>query len=221
MSDTLNALDGLEIVRVDSDERPRYTLLACAGALDARTCDGLTEDVTAALESGSRCVQVDLSRVGEPDGAGIVALLMAWRQCEVAGATFFLRPLSPEVRRKLEFVGITQADLEIRTVREGGGGAMSIAETACLGAPQECCVRESVVPVLSGMNDPLNLAAAGVLAYPGVCVSCGRLRVCVLAPKGAPIPGKWAQVVLDAWGECWLPLAQRKLRSLRDEEVAA
>lgn len=85
-------------------------LISIAGEVDLATAPELEQALGAALSRpGTTRVQVDLSRVGFMDSAGLRALIAARRQAEDGKQAVVLYRPSEQVRRVIEITGLSEA----------------------------------------------------------------------------------------------------------------
>ena len=92
-----------DLLRVDvCESRPGVLVLAPVGEVDVSTADLLRQAVRAAVTAAPRCIVIDLSRLTFCGSTGLVVLMDARRDAEVAGVRFGTADGPPIVRRVLE-----------------------------------------------------------------------------------------------------------------------
>ncbi|WP_158101947.1 STAS domain-containing protein [Streptomyces swartbergensis] len=89
-----------ERLRVSSTAVAGRTVVTVVGEIDHETAGRLGDDLKAAVLSGARRVEVDFSRVGFCDCAGLNVLLAARIHCQGLGVGFSVSgPVAPAVAR--------------------------------------------------------------------------------------------------------------------------
>jgi anti-sigma B factor antagonist len=92
----------MDIVTTSLKEIP---LLETAGDIDHNSCETIESAINSALDTGTRVVLLDLSRVSYIDSGGLSVLFSAARRLRPDGWLGVINP-NPNIRRLLELVGL-------------------------------------------------------------------------------------------------------------------
>lgn len=95
-----------DLVTIDVSGSADSVLITAAGEIDSSSAPGLTEHLTAVLESAAREFTVDLRGVTFLDSAGLCALAAAHRQASAAGMRMRVLASSRAVIRPLQITGL-------------------------------------------------------------------------------------------------------------------
>ena len=87
------------------DGRPGYAL---KGELDMAGGESLVRRVTALAATTSGAIEIDMGEVGFIDSSGVRALLRLHEAAVSSGRPMRVRNLSPDVRRLLDLIGVTE-----------------------------------------------------------------------------------------------------------------
>jgi anti-anti-sigma factor len=96
------ALRGGETLK---EGRPRYVL---KGELDMAGGESLVRRVTALAAATSGPIEIDMEEVAFIDSSGVRALLRLHEAAVSSGRPMRVRNLSPDVRRLLDLIGVTE-----------------------------------------------------------------------------------------------------------------
>ena len=87
------------------DGRPGYAL---KGELDMAAGESLVRRVTALAATTSGPIEIDMAEVAFIDSSGVRALLRLHEAAVSSGRPMRVRNLSPDVRRLLDLIGVTE-----------------------------------------------------------------------------------------------------------------
>lgn len=84
---------------------PEPEIMEVTGYLDSNTAPQIEEDVMLCIQSGSREMILDCTRLSYITGAGMRAILIMMRAMKTVGGRFAICGMQPQVRAMLEACG--------------------------------------------------------------------------------------------------------------------
>jgi anti-anti-sigma factor len=84
-------------------------VVAIEGDFDLAAVPAFTAEVHGLLELGTTSIEVDASEATFADSSALMALLVAQRDAETAGAELYVAATSPPLDRVLEMTGLSRA----------------------------------------------------------------------------------------------------------------